>query len=267
MGLRAHPTAVITGAAGGFGRALSLALGARGGHLMLSDVNETALAETARLARARGAGEVRTLVCDVTKLSDIEALSAAWEGPIDLVVNNAGVSSGGLIGELSMEDWRWTLEVDLFGVIHGCHVFVPRLKKQGFGHVLNVASSAGLICLPRMGAYNAAKAGVIAVSETLAVELHGTGVGVTVLCPSFFRTDIVNSGRFADEETAKMAAKFMATARPVEEVVDATLAAVEKDELYSIPMADARWMWRIKRALPVPFRKLVALGASKLKKQ
>ena len=264
MGLRAHPTAVITGAASGFGRALALALGARGGDLVLSDVNEIGLAETARLARAKGAREVVTMACDVTKISDVEALSAAWDGPIDLVVNNAGVSSGGLVGELSMTDWRWTIEVDLFGVIHGCHVFVPRLKKQGFGHVLNVASAAGLMCLPRMGAYNVAKAGVIAISETLAGELGGTDVGVTVLCPSFFQTEIVNSGRFTDDHTRKMAHKFMEKARPVEEVVQATLAAVEQNELYAIPMADTRWLWRLKRALPDPFRKLVAKGAKKL---
>lgn len=267
MALRAHPTAVITGAAGGFGRALALALGARGGHLLLSDIKADALEETARLARARGAGEVKTLVCDVTKVADVETLSSAWDGPIDLVVNNAGVSSGGLVGDLSMEDWRFTIEVDLFGVIHGCHVFVPRLKKQGFGHVLNVASAAGLICLPRMAAYNAAKAGVIAISETLHGELGGTGVGVTVLCPSFFQTDIVNAGRFADEETRKLAQKFMATARPVEEVVEATLSAVEGGALYAVPMPDARWMWRLKRALPAPFRKLVAMGAGRLGKR
>lgn len=265
MGLRAHPTAVITGAAGGFGRALALALARRGSRLLISDINEAGLGETARLATAEGAKEVRTFLCDVTKLSDVEAISAAYSEPIDLVVNNAGVSSGGLVGELSMHDWRWTIEVDLFGVIHGCHVFVPRLKKQGFGHVLNIASSAGLLCLPRMGAYNAAKAGVIAISETLAAELGGTGVGVTVLCPSFFQTDIVNSGRFADEETRQLAHKFMATARPVEEVVMATLDAVERDELYTIPMADARWLWRLKRLLPTPFRKLIAKAAPKKK--
>jgi short-subunit dehydrogenase len=264
MGLRAHPTAVITGAASGFGRALAVTLGARGGNLVLSDVNAEGLAETARLVRAQGAKEVRTLPCDVTQISDVEALAAAWDGPIDLVVNNAGVSSGGLVGELPMADWRWTIEVDLFGVIHGCHVFVPRLKKQGFGHVLNVASAAGLMCLPRMGAYNVAKAGVIAISETLAGELIDTGVGVTVLCPSFFQTEIVNSGRFTDDHTRKMAHKFMKTARPVNEVVDATLAAVERDELYAIPMADTRWLWRLKRALPSPFRKIVAFGAEKL---
>jgi len=260
MGLRSSGCSVITGAGGGFGRALALELAARGGRLVLSDINPSAAEETARLARARGAAAVKALGCDVTKIEEVEALASACEGPVDLLVNNAGVSSGGLVGDLSLADWRWTIEVDLFGVIHGCHVFVPRMKKQGSGHVLNVASAAGLLCAPRMGAYNAAKAGVIAISETLAVELDGTGVGVTVLCPTFFKTDIVNSGRFADPETRKLADKLMASARPVEEVVLASLSAVERDELYAVPMADARWLWRLKRVVPSSFRKVVSLG-------
>ncbi|MDI1480779.1 SDR family NAD(P)-dependent oxidoreductase [Polyangium sp. y55x31] len=260
MGLRTSGCSVITGAGGGFGRALAFELAARGARLVLSDINPGAAEETARLALARGAAAAKALGCDVTKVEEVEALANACEGPIDLLVNNAGVSSGGLVGDLSLTDWRWTIEVDLFGVIHGCHVFVPRLKKQGAGHILNVASAAGLLCAPRMAAYNAAKAGVIAISETLAVELDDTGVGVTVLCPTFFKTDIVNSGRFADPETRKMADKLMAGGRPVEEVVLAALAAVERDELYAVPMADARWLWRVKRALPDAFRKLVGLG-------
>jgi short-subunit dehydrogenase len=265
MALPREARSVITGAGGGFGRALAIALGARGGRLVLSDKDLAAAEETARLARARGAVEARALACDVTKLADVQALALACDGPVDLVVNNAGVSSGGLIGELSIQDWRWTIEVDLFGVIHGCHVFVPMLKAQGRGHVLNVASAAALVCAPRMGAYNVAKAGVVALSETLAAELSETRVGVTVLCPTFFRTDIVNNGRFADPETADLANKLMRRARPVEEVVEAALKAVERGDLYAVPMADGRWMWRLKRAAPGAFHRLTARALTALK--
>jgi len=249
---------VITGAGGGFGRALALELAGRGGVLVLSDVNLAALEQTAQLARERGAREVQALVCDVQKLVEVEALAAACKGPVDLVVNNAGVGSGGLIGELPIADWRWTIEVDLFGVIHGCHVFVPLLKKQGFGQVLNVASAAGLLCAPRMAAYNVAKAGVIALSETLRAELVDTGVGVTVLCPTFFRTNIVAAGHYTDPETRTVADHFMKNARPAEEVVAAALAAVDRNELYCVPMADGRWYWRLKRAFPKLFSTLLA---------
>jgi short-subunit dehydrogenase len=251
---------VITGAGSGFGRALALELATRGGHLVLSDVKLDATEETAQQCRQRGASSAVARSCDVSKLADIEALAASCDGPIDLVVNNAGVSSGGLVGELSIADWRWTIEVDLFGVIYGCHVFLPLLKKQGYGHILNIASAAGLLCAPRMGAYNVAKAGVVALSETIAAELAGSQVGVTVLCPTFFRTNIIADGHFADERTRQMAQRFMKGARPVEEVVAAALAAVEKNQLHALPMADARWLWRLKRLLPGSFSNVVSTG-------
>jgi len=264
MSLVALGRSVITGAGSGFGRALAIELGARGGRLVLSDVNVANAEETAKLARSAGAKDAKVVACDVTKVAEVEALAAACEGPIDLVVNNAGVSAGGRIGDLSMEDWRWTIEVDLFGVIHGCHVFVPRLRAQGHGHVLNVASAAGLVYMPYMAAYNVAKAGVVALSETLAIELRGSGVGVTVLCPTFFQTNIVNSGHFVDADTRVRADKMMARARPVQEVVLSALRSVDRGELFAVPMADGRWMWRLKRMAPEAFGGIVARGARAL---
>jgi NAD(P)-dependent dehydrogenase (short-subunit alcohol dehydrogenase family) len=261
MSLPASAKSVITGAGSGFGRALALALAARSGRLVLSDVDPASAEETARLARAAGARDARALACDVTRLADVEALAAACDGAPDLVVNNAGVSSGGLVGELPIADWRWTLDVDLYGVIHGCHVFVPILRRAGRGHLLNVASVAGLLCAPRMAAYNVAKAGVIALSETLAAELRGSGVGVTVLCPTFFRTNVVASGRFTDERTRALAERLIANGKPAAEVAAAALAAVERGELYSVPMADGRWLWRLKRAAPRAFTRLAWAAA------
>jgi NAD(P)-dependent dehydrogenase (short-subunit alcohol dehydrogenase family) len=248
---------VITGAASGFGRAVALELSRRGAHLVLSDVDVPGTEETARLAASAGAASCRVVRCDVTKLADVEALAAACERPVDLVVNNAGVASAGLVGELSIDDWRWTLDVDLYGVIYGCHVFVPRLRAQGRGHVLNVASAAGIASTPKMGAYNVAKAGVIALSETLAAELAGSGVGVTVLCPTFFQTNIARSGRFADPAACAQARRLVENGKKAEEIARAAIDDVERDELYSLPMADARWLWRLKRLAPRQFRSLV----------
>jgi NAD(P)-dependent dehydrogenase (short-subunit alcohol dehydrogenase family) len=248
---------VITGAAGGFGRALALELAGRQAQLVLSDVDVKGVAETAALAMAAGATSARATRCDVTKIDDWTALAASCEGPVDLVVNNAGVSSAGLVGNLPLEDWRWTLEVDLFGVIHGCHTFVPMLRKQGHGHVLNVASSAGLLAAPYMGAYNVAKAGVIALSETLKGELYGTKIGVTVICPTFFKTNIVNSGRIADERLKEKAQSFVSAGRTAESVARDAIAAVDRGAFYSVPMADGRWLWRVKRVAPGAFTALV----------
>lgn len=264
MSLPEHPRCVITGAGGGFGRALAIELAGRGANLVLSDVDVAGTEETVRLALAAGAKSARAMRCDVTKLDDVKALAASCERPVNLVVNNAGVSSAGRIGDLPIEDWRWTLEVDLFGVINGCHVFVPFLRSQGHGHVLNVASAAGLLCAPFMGAYNVAKAGVIALSETLAAELLDSEVKVTVLCPTFFKTNIVNSGHFVDAAMKKAAESFVDKGTTADVVARAALAAVDHQSLYALPMADARWFWRLKRAAPTVFNALAARAARRV---
>jgi short-subunit dehydrogenase len=194
----------------------------------------------------------------VTRLEDVESLAASRAGAVDLVVNNAGVGSGGGVGAAPIEDWRWTLEVNLFGVIHGCHVFVPVLREQGHGHILNVASAAGLLSAPQMGAYNVSKAGVVALSETLAGELDGTPIGVTVLCPTFFRSSIIESGRFQDNEQRERGRRLIAKGKSAESVARAALASIDKGRLYCVPMADARALWRLKRLAPESFSTIVA---------
>jgi short-subunit dehydrogenase len=248
--------AVITGAGSGFGRALALVLAERGARLLLADKYEGTARETADLARARGAREARAVRCDVTHIEDVEALAACRDGVVDLVVNNAGVGSGGAVGAAPIEDWRWTLEVNLFGVIHGCHVFVPVLLEQGRGHVLNVASAAGLVSVPQTGAYNVSKAGVVALSETLAAELEGTAIGVTVLCPTFFQSNIVKSGRFNDSEQRERGLKLVANGKTAESVARAALTSIEKGRLYCVPMIDGRALWRMKRLAPETFHTL-----------
>ncbi|MGD0674221.1 MAG: SDR family NAD(P)-dependent oxidoreductase [Polyangiaceae bacterium] len=266
MALTRTPRCVITGAGSGFGRAMAIELAGRHAHLVLSDIDLSALEATVDATRAAGASSARGLRCDVTRLDEVEHLARESPGDLDLVVNNAGVASAGRIGELPLDVWRWTLEADLFGVIHGCHVFVPRMRERGRGHVLNVASAAGILSMPGMGAYNVAKAGVIALSETLDGELRGTGVGVTVLCPSFFRTNIAKNGRFTDPWSRAEAERLVSHGKPVEDIARAALAAVERGEFYAIPMADARWLWRLKRLAPNPFRAIVARQAGRRRK-
>lgn len=266
MALPPVPRCVITGAGSGFGRALAMSLSARGADLFLSDLDLASAQETARAAAAAGAGRVQAVRCDVTQVRDVAAFGRACEGSIDLVVNNAGVSSAGFVGELPIDDWRWTLETDLLGVVFGCHVFVPRLRAQGHGHVLNVASAAGIVSAPLMGAYNVAKAGVIALSETLAAELVGTRIGVTVLCPTFFRSNIARNGRFVVAAHRTSAEYLVDRGKPPELVVRAALDAIEKNRLYCLPMADGRWLWRLKRLAPALFPTLVGkLAARRLR--
>jgi short-subunit dehydrogenase len=256
---------VITGASSGLGRALALVLASRGSRLLLADIDTDGAGRTAADALARGAREATVRHTDVGKLEDVERLAVdayrGWDA-VDLVVNNAGVAASGAVGELPFLDWQWVLQVNLWGVIHGCHVFVPRLRAQKRGHVLNVASAAGLVSLPKLAAYNVSKAGVVALSETLRAELGGTGVGVTVLCPTFFPTNIGAAGRYVDPADRAMVDKVFARSRwSAERVASAALVAVERNALYAVPMADGRAFWRMKRADPERFGRLLDLGS------
>jgi NAD(P)-dependent dehydrogenase (short-subunit alcohol dehydrogenase family) len=246
-----RPRAVITGAGSGFGRAVALRLAARRARLVLSDIDEATIEETADLARAEGA-EVRTIRVDVREFSEVEAQAKLADeafGGTDIAVNNAGVAVGGSVGDVPLEDWRWQIDINLWGVIHGCHAFVPRMKAQGRGWILNIASAAGLLSAPQMGPYNVTKAGVIALSETLYGELDGTDVHVSALCPTFFRTNIAKAARSHGPVRAN-ADKLVNEAKwSAEQVADVALAGLERGQLYIIPQADGKVMWRAKRIL------------------
>ncbi|MDT5329984.1 MAG: hypothetical protein QOF31_1281, partial [Mycobacterium sp.] len=197
-----NAAAVITGAGSGIGAAFAVELATRGGRVVCSDIDETAARATAEAITADG-GQATSLRCDVSQLDDVVLLSKAAQdwfgGAPSVVINNAGVGAGGLpIGEVSVDDWNWVLNVNLWGPIHGCHVFAPILRDAGQpGGIINVASAAAFGAAPGMAAYNVSKAGVLSLSETLAAELSGTGVNVTVLCPTFVKTNIVESGRIS----------------------------------------------------------------------
>lgn len=190
--------AVITGAASGIGLAMARRFAAEGMRLVLSDIEgDTLLAATATLPDD---AEVVTTVCDVSDAAQIEALKATALdafGAVHVVCNNAGVGGGGPMSEIDLDTWRWVLDVDLWSVIHGVRTFLPLLVEQGEGHIVNTASVAGLFSAPFMGPYNVAKYGVVALSETLSVELQmsNSPVGVSVLCPSWVRTNIATSVR------------------------------------------------------------------------
>jgi NAD(P)-dependent dehydrogenase (short-subunit alcohol dehydrogenase family) len=248
--------AVVTGGGSGLGRALSLELARRGARVLVSDVAVESAERTAEEARALGA-EAHAARCDVTSLPDVEALAKEADarlGGADFMANNAGVAAGGRVGELPIEDWRWVVDVNLWGVIYGCHVFAPRFRAQRSGYLLNVASAAGLLSAANMGAYNVTKAGVVALSETMYQELADDGVGVTVLCPTFFRTNIGRSSRGGDAQMKELVERLMDRASiTAESVARAALDAVAARRLYALAGEDGRWMWRLKRAAPQAF--------------
>jgi len=191
--------AVVTGAASGIGFAMARRFAAEGMRLVLADVEEAALAESARALESGGA-ELLTRPTDVSSAEQVEALAdAAFErfGAAHVIANNAGVVCAGPAHELAPQDWNWVLRVNLWGVIHGVRVFTPRLVEQGEGHMLATASIAGLAAVPGLGAYNVSKFGVVALMETLHHELAeaGSKVGVSVLCPGNVLTRITEADR------------------------------------------------------------------------
>jgi len=185
---------------------------------------------------------------------------AAWDG-VDVVINNAGVASAGSVSETSVEDWRWTLNINLIGVVRGCKAFVPVLLEQGHGHIVNIASFAGIAHAARMGAYSASKAGVISLSETLRGELAvaGSAVKVSVVCPAFFPTNLMEGSR-APVQDKQIAQKLMNTSGDDADSVAARIyRSVQRGEFLILPTKHERMRWRIKRFLPeMFFRKLVA---------
>ncbi|CAB4799062.1 MAG: SDR family NAD(P)-dependent oxidoreductase [Actinobacteria bacterium] len=191
--------AVVTGAASGIGKALATAFADVGMKIVLADVEAAALEVAAEELRSSGA-DVFAVTADVAQAADVDRIGAAAMdvfGALHVACNNAGVSGGGLSWEIDLETWRWILDVDLWGVIHGVHTFTPLIIASGGGHIVNTASMAGLTSNPGMGPYNVAKHGVVTLSETLSVELQMTHpeVGVSVLCPGWVRTRINESER------------------------------------------------------------------------
>ena len=256
--------ALVTGSANGIGRAIAVRLAREGWNLALADIDEIGSQETLCMVEsAGGTGHVELL--DVTQpqqwLDLCDRLRAAWE-QIDLLVNNAGVCGAGEVGEFTLSDWQWLLEINLHGVVYGCHTLVPWLKENPSGsHIINTASLAGFLSAPSMSAYNVAKAGVISLSETLYSELAPQGVGVSVLCPGFVPTRLLESGRFCRTVQRKTADGYMARARLVpEDIAEAAVRAMDKKQLHVVLPARARFLWRWKRLSPLTFLKIVASG-------
>jgi NAD(P)-dependent dehydrogenase (short-subunit alcohol dehydrogenase family) len=261
---RSHDaSAVITGAGSGIGAAFAAELARRGGRVVCSDIDETA-AHTTADAIVDAGGQALAARCDVARVDDVGRLAEVAQdwfgGPPTLVINNAGVGAGGTsIGEADIDDWNWLLGINLWGPIHGCHVFTPILKEAGYGGIINVASAAAFAAAPGMAAYNVSKAGVLSLSETLAAELSGTGVQVTVLCPTFVKTNIVDSGRITDKST-QMADRLMRwTGFSPERVARTCLDTLDRGGLYCMPQPDARIGWGIKRFTPTVYTRAAGL--------
>jgi len=253
----------VTGGASGLGRALAERLLTDGHRVLITDVHRERGEETAR--ELQGRGEIHFETADVTSDEDwrhvVEWCTATWQG-LDLLVNNAGVAAAGRIDRVSMADWDWILEINLKGVVRGCRAFTPLLKGQGHGRIVNIASLAAIANAPGMAPYNVAKAGVVALSETLRHELAPYGIAVTVVCPGFFQTNLGDTFRSSEADLDHSMRTLMEKGTmTAEEVAAVILDDTERGRFLVLPQSDGRTTWRIKRLLPFLFnRRMAAFG-------
>lgn len=266
-----HAYAVVTGAGSGIGRSFSLELARRGGEVVCADINLAAAEETVKLIQAETGQKAYAIVCDVGDKTAVQALSEQAEKvlnhPVTLLINNAGVGLGGKFDEVSLDDWQWCMHVNLWGVIHGCHFFVPKFKKQGYGAIINVASAAGYTAAPEMTAYNVTKSSVLALSETLSAELYPDNIRVNVLCPTLVPTNIMKNGRLPKQYSGKADDLLQKHAFVTsDQVAQKTLNNLDAGKLYTIPQPDAKLFWLMKRASPVLYAKMLGMGYPLFKK-
>ena len=246
----AGKTAFVTGGASGIGLALGRAFAQAGMKVMLADIETEALAAAVESLHNSGP-DVRGVRCDVADPLSVEhAAEASYEafGNVHVVCNNAGVAGGGGIDTISLDSWRWVLDVNLMGVLHGIRTFLPHIRAHGEGgHIVNTASMAGMDSGLGFSSYVASKFAVVGLSEGLATQLKPLGIGVTVLCPGYVRTRIGESGRNRPERygaaqvldpaspagavVARIAERLKAGLDP-SEVAASVLGAIREDELY-----------------------------------
>ncbi|CAL9490061.1 SDR family oxidoreductase [Streptomyces werraensis] len=252
---------LVTGAGSGIGRATALAFAEAGARVVAVDRDTGAALRTAGEARARGATDAWAETADVADERAVEKLAervTAAHGVVDVLVNNAGVGLGGAFLDTTTEDWKRVLDVNLWGVIHGCLHFGRRMAERGQGgHIVNVASAAAFQPSRALPAYGASKAAVLMLSESLRAELAERGIGVTAVCPGFVTTNITSTARFAGTDAAEERHRRRKAARlyglrnyPPEKVAAAVLRAVVRDEAVVPVTPEARAAYALARWLP-----------------
>lgn len=259
--------AVITGAGSGIGQALALSLARQGCHLALADVNAKGLEATRSLLEG-SAVEVSLHEVDVARREDLQQLAEAVvgaHGRVSLLFNNAGVACAGSAQGTSEEDFHWLMNINFWGVVNGCQVFLPLLRQQPVAHIVNLSSVFGLIAMPTQAAYNASKFAVRGFSEALQQELRGSSVGLSVVCPGGVRTAIAANAR-VDQDSAQalggaesFVRRFEKLARTTpDQAADTILKGVRKQQKRILVGPDAHALHWILRLFPRSYDRVIA---------
>ncbi|CAN5612608.1 SDR family oxidoreductase [soil metagenome] len=253
---------LVTGAGSGLGLALATRFAARGDAVACIDLHgERAESACAALPGTGHAAFVADVGDDASMAALRDAVLAQGRPP-DVLVNNAGIASGGSLLEAGMDEWREVLEVNLLGVVRGCQAFLPGMLERGHGQVLNIASFAALAGAPGIMSYGVAKGGVLTLSEQLRAELHGSGVSVSVACPAFFQTNLLEHWRGSERMKGQAAKMMQRSPDTLDEVADHVFAALERGVFLILPTRGAALRWRLRRWLPsLYFRQLVKITA------
>jgi short-subunit dehydrogenase len=257
--------AVITGGGSGIGQALACQLGEKGCHLALVDVNEAGMKETKKRLR----GNKIKISLHVTDVSSEKAMKALAEevitrhGRVNMLFNNAGITYAKSFEGHSLADWKKIIGINIWGVVYGCHFFLPHLKEQaGSAHIINLSSMVAFMGPPEQTSYSATKSAIKGFSESLWAELHGEGVGVTVVHPGAIRTNIMDEAMKSAENQdafARTQAMVDKMAMPVEKAAKQILKAVRKDRMRVVVGADAKLFESAKRAMPDQIHKMFLL--------
>jgi NAD(P)-dependent dehydrogenase (short-subunit alcohol dehydrogenase family) len=253
---RTRQTVLITGASSGLGAALAARYAARGDQVLLTDLNPPAQPPPNSLFR-------RLDITSPHDWNDAMAWMREEVGHLDMLINNAGVAAGGRIDAVDVTQWRRALDINVLGAVNGCQAVTPLMKALRRGHIVSIASLAGLVHPPAMGAYNVSKAAVVALSETLRHELHSWGIDISVVCPSFFRSALATSLSGDDPLTDAVAAKLISrAARDADQIAARAIAGIDRRRFLILPdrpAVVASWTKRLAR--PLYDREMFAAGA------
>ena len=247
--------AVVTGAGSGIGRATSLALARRGCHVAVLDRDREAATQTVELVCATGrrASVHEVDVRDVDRLAEVPAEIVDTHGDVHILVNNAGVTSAGSFEEESIEDLRWIVDINMWGVVHGCRAFLPLLRSADEAHIVNLSSMVGLLGLPHNVAYSLSKGAVRSFTEALRGELITSGIGVTAVFPGAIRTNITASARGAQaDRLERMGESRLAplAMRPPSIVAKRIVSAIERNRARVVVGPDAHLVSLVTRVAP-----------------